>query len=337
MTQTCSWQVSWDSPTQWKHSRRCVSSCKKCWTVVGGMTSYFWCNALIVQQSKSRIQEDIWPFMRKWNTHISLLSRPILQIPKQLERRKGRKKNACIREQNSICQVSSRCHDNRSKRIIPHILTDDVTQPSACALSVGFSEERKKNKQPPRSVTHSVKHLSRETSHTLHTLDPRGRSSCAIPPCAIILALSASWKLSFRPAAAVDVVLIRIGPLSPIELLTSVLSFSGLNGLLIGVIAPWAEPHWSPALLMNHWSNERMWGRGRASTRRRESLYIRDQVWIPAFAQSTLLRLLANNRKLRLSGSICTSLKQDTFTEELKLQSSVYFSCPVGKLFFSCF
>lgn len=142
--------------------------------------------------------------------------------------------------------MSSRCHDNRSKRIIPHILTDDVTQPSACALSVGFSKERKKNKQPPRSVTHSVKHLSRETSHTLHTLDPRGRSSCAIPPCAIILALSASWKLSFRPAAAVDVVLIRIGPLSPIELLTSVLSFSGLNGLLIGVIAPWAEvqPFW---------------------------------------------------------------------------------------------
>lgn len=190
------------------------------------------------------------------------LTRPILQIPKQLERRKGKKANACIREQNSICQVSSRCHDNRSKRIIPHILTDDVTQPSACALSVGLSEERKTNNWLHPSLT-AVKHLntahtvhgtSWDTSCALHTLGPRGRSSCAIPPCAIILTLSTSWKLSFNPAAAVDVVLIRIGLLFPTELLTSVLSFSGLNGLLIGVIAPWAEPKWSPALLMNHWS-----------------------------------------------------------------------------------
>lgn len=229
------------------------------------MTSHIWCNVLIVQQSKSCILADTWPFMRKWNTHTHL-SRPILQIPKQLERRKRRKKpNACIREQNSICQVSSCCHDNRSKRIIPHILTDDVTQPSACALSVGLSEESKKtNNRHSHGAWNTWTRLtrSRVTSHALRTLDPRGRSSCAIPLRAIILALSASWKLSFRPAAAVDVVLIRIGPLSPIELLTSVLSFSGLNGLLIGVVAPWAEPHWSPALLMNHWSNERMWGRG---------------------------------------------------------------------------
>lgn len=112
------------------------------------------------------------------------------------------------------------------------------------------------------NTAHALHGASWDTSHALHTLGPWSRSSCVIPPCAIILALSASWKLSFNPAAALDVVLIRIGLLSPTELLTSVLSFSGLNGLLIGVIAPWAEPNWSPALLMNHWSNERMWGRG---------------------------------------------------------------------------